>query len=70
MKRVVRVDLVVHLAVDEQQLARQPVRDVHVGGTGPGLGIARAVVGQKVLAATALGWPASCRPAVVEAIGA
>ena len=43
--RVVRVDLVVHLAVDEQQLARQPVREVHVGGTGPGLGIVRAVVG-------------------------
>src|SRR6185312_16405323 len=38
-QRVVRVDLVVHFAVDEQQLARQPVRDVHVGGTGPGLGV-------------------------------
>src|SRR5215207_1919067 len=25
--------------------ARQPVRDIHVGGTGPGLGVVRAVVG-------------------------
>jgi hypothetical protein len=44
-QRVVRVDLVVHAAVDEQQLARQPVRDLHVGGAGPGLGVVRAVVG-------------------------
>ena len=35
-QRGVGVDLVVHCAVDEQQLACQPVRDVHVGGTGPG----------------------------------
>ncbi len=42
---MIRVDLVVHLAVDEQQLAREPVREVQVGGAGPGLGVVRAVVG-------------------------
>ena len=38
-QRVVGMDLVVHASVDAEQPALQPVRDVHVGGAGPGLGV-------------------------------
>ena len=41
-ERVVRMDLVVHLAVDQQEVAGQPVGEVHVGRAGPGLGIVEA----------------------------